>query len=71
MPLSMRRRVQELVRKAAEKAGVTIERIVADDAGPATLSLSPAPVVVVLPGYRRTATLESVATDSPPLASSR
>jgi hypothetical protein len=33
MPLSMRRRVQELVRKAAEKAGVTIERIVADDAG--------------------------------------
>jgi len=35
-----------------------------------TLSLSPAPVVVVLPGYRRTATLESVATDSPPLASS-
>ena len=33
MPLSMRRRVQELVRKAAEKAGATIERIVADDAG--------------------------------------
>lgn len=31
MPLSTRRRVQELVRKAAEKASVTIERIVADD----------------------------------------
>ena len=30
MPLSTRRRVQELVRKAAEKASVTIERIVAD-----------------------------------------
>ena len=33
MPLSMRRRVRELVRKAAEKAGVTIERIVADNVG--------------------------------------
>jgi hypothetical protein len=40
MPLSMRRRVQELVRKAADKAGVTIERIVADDVGrPATFRL--------------------------------
>jgi hypothetical protein len=29
----IQKRVQELVRKAAEKAGVTIERIVADDAG--------------------------------------
>jgi hypothetical protein len=33
MPLWTRRRVQELVRKAAEKASVTIERIVPDDVG--------------------------------------
>jgi len=40
MPLSMRRRVQELVRKAADKAGVTIERnVLTTSVGPATFRL--------------------------------
>jgi hypothetical protein len=40
MLLSMRRRVQELVRKAAEKAGVTIERLwLTTSVGPATFRL--------------------------------